>query len=328
MLLLIPTTDYNMEQTNPGKPISLTILHKCNRLKFDSFTLADIKPTAALVPLSGSRACDFTVGGIYLWIDYCRYTRCFLGDTMFIKRGNENDVMHTSFSLPIGIMPIQESVDLLHRYCKGIGIPLRFSGVPADRLDELTSLGAKSVTRLDNWADYIYDANSLAYLSGRKYNKKRNHVNRFISDNPGWKLENITAAHIPAIKAFIAGLPKNPHKPPIADYEHAQAIKTLDNLNDFATFSGAVLTSPSVGIAAVTIGETVGDTLHIHIEKIDHRISGAGEAINTLFARMMTSRNSRIAWINRQDDAGDPGLRQAKKSWHPTTLLHKYNVIF
>lgn len=296
-------------------------------LEFKPFTSSDITMTSRLAAMSRSRACDFTVGGIYMWIDYFRYTRCFVNDTLFIKGVNEDDTTLTAFSLPVGLMPLADSVALLKEYCSCIGMPLRFSAVPEGRLDELTALGARSVTELTDWADYLYDINSLATLKGKRYNKKRNHVNRFMAENHGYTLRDLTIGDIPAVTEFLDNLPQNDNKPLMARYERDQVRHILTNYKDYP-FEGGVLTTPAHGIVAFTIGEIISDTLHLHIEKIDHETAGAGEAINTLFARAMMTRHGQLTTINRQDDAGDPGLRHAKMSYHPQSILRKYNVIF
>lgn len=77
-----------------------------------------------------------------------------------------------------------------------------------------------------------------------------------------------------------------------------------------------------------TAAEIIGDTLIIHIEKMDHEVAGAGETINKLFAAEMLHRHPQLRYINREDDAGDPGLRYAKESYHPLRLLRKFNVRF
>ena len=87
-----------------------------------------------------------------------------------------------------------------------------------------------------------------------------------------------------------------------------------------------MLSTPSDGIVAFTLGEVIGDTLYVHIEKMSHDIAGAGETINRLFASMMTTIHPSVQYINREEDVGDPGLRHAKESYHPLELLKKYNV--
>ncbi len=42
----------------------------------------------------------------------------------------------------------------------------------------------------------------------------------------------------------------------------------------------------------------------------------------------MKEKYPEIRFINREDDAGDIGLRMAKESYHPIEILKKYNVSF
>ena len=75
------------------------------------------------------------------------------------------------------------------------------------------------------------------------------------------------------------------------------------------------------------MGEVIGDTLFTHIEKMDHEVPGAGETINKLFAEHILTKYPEIRYINREEDAGDEGLRQAKLSYHPAIILNKYDIV-
>ena len=75
------------------------------------------------------------------------------------------------------------------------------------------------------------------------------------------------------------------------------------------------------------MGEIIEDVLYVHIEKADRNLNGLYEMINMSFSKDMKETYPSLAYINREEDAGDPGLRKAKESYHPVMLLNKYNVL-
>lgn len=295
-------------------------------LDFRQMTVADLPEILPFLQKAPWRTCDFTAGGMLMWVDYFRYSFCIVDGTLFVKGLAEDDVSLPAFSMPIGQMPVDRAVALIREYCRANAVEPRLSAVPEEALPLLMPLNPKSVTELTDWADYLYDAVSLATLSGKKLNKKRNHVNRFMADNPGYSFDPLDHTNIGAVRAFHDGLVLPADKPVMAEYERMQVTRVLDAPEAYP-FEGAVLSVPGRGVVAFTLGEVIGDTLHVHIEKMDHEVAGAGETINRLFAEMMLGRHPEIAYINRQDDAGDPGLRRAKESYHPLRLLRKFNVV-
>ncbi|MBJ2190165.1 MULTISPECIES: phosphatidylglycerol lysyltransferase domain-containing protein [Duncaniella] len=298
-----------------------------SQLRFRPLTLSDVDKLRPFFSQACCRTCDFTVGGMFMWTDYFDYTYCIFNDTLFIKGVTEDDVTRPAFSIPVGKMGIEESVNILLEHCRREGCELIFSAVPEAYVAPLQALGAKSVEKLEGWSDYLYDAQALATLSGKKLNKKRNHVNRFEAENPGYTFEPLTPDLLPAVREFFNATHLPLSKPALADIERAQVMHVLDNLDAYG-FEGAVLSTPSDGIVAFTLGEVKGDTLYTHIEKMNHEVVGAGETVNKLFAAMMTERQPGLIYINREEDVGDPGLRHAKESYHPSELLDKYNVTF
>lgn len=300
-------------------------------LDFKRVTIDDIPRINAVLTGqygSQSRTCDYSIGGIFMWIDYFDYSFCIVDDTLFIKGVTENDITTPAFSLPVGAMELGEAVGLLRDYCERNGhLPLKFSAVPADRVDELRALGATIIEPLDDWADYLYEGNALATLAGKKLSKKRNHVNRFKTDNPDYTFEPLSASNIENVKAFFDASHLALDKPLLADVERMQVKALLENFDRYPMMEGAVLSTPADGIVAFTIGEVIGDTLYVHIEKMNHLVPGAGETINNLFASSMLAAHPNISYINREEDAGDPGLRYAKQSYHPFALLKKFNIV-
>lgn len=296
-------------------------------LRFRPLHIEDIEILRPFFSQAACRTCDFTVGGTFMWIDYFDYSYCIFNDTLFIKGVTEDDINRPAFSIPVGKMGLEESVALLRDYCRREGCELIFSAVPEVYVAPLKALGARYIEKLDDWSDYLYDAGALSTLSGKKLGKKRNHVNRFEAENPEYRFEPLTPTLLPDVKAFFLAHHLPLSKPAIADIEREQVIRVLDTPGHFG-FEGAVLSTPDHGIVAFTLGEVKGDTLFVHIEKMDHEVNGAGETINKLFAAMMTARHPEVRYINREEDVGDPGLRRAKESYHPTELLAKYNVMF
>lgn len=265
-----------------------------------------------------------------MWVDYFHYEYCIVNDTLFIKGVSEVHPELPAFSLPVGAMPLRESVRMITEYCRREGIAPRLSAVPEDKMAELISVSGGRVEELTDWSDYIYDAAALASLSGKKLGKKRNHVNRFMADNPGYAFEQLGEHNMAEVRqAYMdwigsdatAGLDAAS-----AIEESAQTLAVMDSYGRYP-FEGAVLRDGSGRIVAFTMGELIGDTLFTHIEKMDHTVAGAGETVNKLFAAMMTERHPDLRYINREEDAGDPGLRQAKMSYNPAIVLKKYDVI-
>ena len=296
------------------------------RLRFRPVTNDTLLLINTLLQSSTSRTCDYSIGGIFMWVDLFDYEYCVYQDTLFIKGVSENHPLQTAFSLPIGQMPLEQSVALIVEYCNFYGIPTVFSAIPEDRIDYLLSVIDGDIEELDDWADYLYDVKELSTLEGKKYNKKRNHVNRFFAENPHFLFEPLNSALLPEVLLFHTGMhiDTDGHSE-TAEYEKNECTRVLNRYNSYP-FEGAVLRDETGEICAFTCGEIIGDTLYIHIEKMNHEITGSGETINKLFAGYMLRRHPALKFINREEDCGDPGLRHAKESYNPLMRLRKFNL--
>ena len=295
-------------------------------LKFQPITHADMEKIFQYLQMEQGRTTDFSYAGILMWIDYFKYEYAISDDTLFIKGVVENDTDTPAFSLPVGKLPLKESLDKIRRYCRAEGIPPVLSAVPEYALEELEEDGISSINPLEDWGDYLYDAKMLSTLTGKKMSKKRNHVNKFETLYPESRLEPLDASNIDRAIDFMATVDEEGDDVPMAVEERRMTRKLLDLIKEGdIRLEGAIL---MVGdqVAAFTIGDVKGDTLFVHVEKASRAFDGSYEKINKDFAALMCARHPEIAYINREDDSGDEGLRRAKQSYHPVEILKKYNI--
>ena len=200
-------------------------------LKFKKITLADLPEINRILQESKSRTCDCTIGGIFMWIDYFDYSYCIYRDTLFIKGVSELYPNKPAFSLPLGKMDIAHAINLLKQYCYENKLELRFSAIPEDRLDEFRSVGVRDTEQLVDWGDYLYDIHTLATLSGKKMSKKRNHVNKFEIENPGYSLVAITPENVHRLRVeFDSWSSPEDLDRPTAVEEHRQVVNVLETL--------------------------------------------------------------------------------------------------
>ena len=79
-------------------------------------------------------------------------------------------------------------------------------------------------------------------------------------------------------------------------------------------------------MAGFSFGETVNDTLYVHIEKSRRHCDGCYQTLTNRFAQRYCTPDT--AFVNREEDMGIEGLRKAKRSYHPAFMLKKHAAVF
>jgi hypothetical protein len=174
-----------------------------------------------------------------------------------------------------------------------------------------------------DYNDYIYLRTDLATLVGKKYQPKRNHVNKF-KKTYSYEYLPITSELIPECLRFEAQWCRM-HDCNAADGTGNERQAVLDGLNNFDALGltgGALRVGDD--LVAFTFGMPISaDTFGVHVEKADTRFDGAYAVINYEFANRVPEQ---YIYLNREEDMGVEGLRKAKLSYHPTILLEKYTA--
>lgn len=174
--------------------------------------------------------------------------------------------------------------------------------------------------------DYIYDINDLADLKGRRFQKKRNHLNKFRFLFPHWRTEPISDANLQAVRDFATQWYETRRETdPQGDYhlEQQALTRALNNLSALK-LEGIVLLDGQ-RILAFTLASALTDEIYdVHFEKALDDIDGAYAAINQAFAAYLREMHPHLLFLNREDDMGIEGLRQAKQSYQPHHMAEKY----
>lgn len=294
-------------------------------MNFKILTLEDIDKLRPYFVNNQCRICDCTIGGTFIWRDFFRTEYAIADKVLYLKATYlTGDV---AFASPRGEpCPEKPAYDTIIDYCHSNGLTPRLCAVSANRLEKVRAIYPDAkVTTERAWSDYLYMADDIKNLAGRKYSGQRNHINRFLREREDWRFEKIDANNLTQTREFFEFYAQQHDKDyPALKECNMKALEVLDNLERYGLFGGILLVEGSVVGGA--IGEIVGDTLFVHIEKANTDFKGSYPMLVNQFAK--TFAQGEVTRINREEDDGVEGLRISKMSYHPCTLLDKYVVEF
>ncbi len=180
--------------------------------------------------------------------------------------------------------------------------------------------GLFEFTPLTDLFDYVYSAEKLATLAGKKLHAKRNYINRFEALYD-WEYRPITADNA----ADCRYLDRLWEKERSAVGEEAVIDKALTEFEELKLDGGVLYVNGRP--AAFTLGERVCcDTFIVHFEKALAEIEGAYPMINREFVRHVLAKYPEVRYINREEDMGLENLRRAKRSYYPDFMVEKYQA--
>jgi hypothetical protein len=172
--------------------------------------------------------------------------------------------------------------------------------------------------------DYVYLAEQLRTLGGRRLHQKKNHYNFFVSHNQ-FECLPVTRELAPELLAVQESwLATKEERETVPDHHLLYEVEAVHELiKQFDSLNQLGLAIRIDGrIAGFTMGEIMSpDTVLVHIEKADYEIRGLFVALSSHFCRQLPPD---IVYVNREQDLGLPGLRQSKESLKPDHMRRKY----
>ena len=268
------------------------------------------------------RGCEYSFANLTLW---GRQQVAFLhGCVAFFSHFYGRSV----YPYPIGPGDRRAVIEEILRDAHERGIPCRITGMTeADRAELEAWFPDTFLFRSDrDGSDYVYAIDDLAELKGRKFQKKRNHVNRFRAEHPDYQVLPLTVCNMPLAQHMVNEWYRLRMKAdPAGDYLLENIALARGFLNYVPLGMEGIMLMDRGQVLAVTMGSRRSpDTFDIHFEKAREDVDGAYAAVNAEFARYLREKYPEVRYLDREDDMGLEGLRKAKLSYNPHHLLEKY----
>ena len=264
--------------------------------------------------------CDHTLGGALMWRN-CFHTR-FSWDDCCLYFKSEVGPGKWAFTPPTGDWKV--GIERLKKHCEETGEVFLLCSVSEEQREwiEKRYPGYHSVPARD-WFDYLYLREKLQTLSGKKLSGQRNHRNYFVKTYQNWRFEALNSQNVSLAKEFFFRYNESTEKNSEYFQEEKKAVaEVLDNLEIYGFFGGMILVEDRV--VAFSLGEIIGDTIFVHVEKADREYRGSYQIMVTEFLSHFADET--VVYVNREEDVGDPGLRYSKEAYHPERLLAKYTI--
>ena len=288
-------------------------------LTFHPLTLSDREAMQAVTLLSGRRNCNYTFANLVGW-QFWYYTEVCVLENAVVLRYTFDDrrayMVCTSEALS------SELIEALFDNSNG---NLTLMGLEDSQVAQLSTFNfhlSISSEPVRNQYDYIYRRTDLATLHGRHLDAKRNHIHRFRAEHPDFEYRPLTPEYFDECRRLTEIWQGEKDVSDTRDAEQQVMETIFANWDALGMIGGSIFVDGRM--VAFTYGSAVTtDTFDICVEKADRHVEGAFAIINQQFAEHLPEQ---YIYLNREEDMGIPGLRQAKLSYHPEILL-TYNVV-
>lgn len=293
-------------------------------LKFKKIELADKEWIDKILLTTSRPSLEYNFTTLFIWQSIYNTSAAEKDGFLFIMAGKTSE--YRGFMFPMGTGDVKKALGELDAYCKKENMPMIFYSLEKEHCEILESLypGRFEFEESRDDEDYIYTAESLRTLTGKKLSSKRNHINRFVENNPDWTYEEMNRDNIPeAMDMHMQWCDNMDCKGNAGLQDETCAVRRAFKYFDELGLSGGILRAGGK-IVAFTMGDELNEnTFIVHIEKAYAEVQGAYPMINKQFV-IHTCDN--YEFVDREEDTGEEGLRRAKLSYQPYRLAIKYNA--
>lgn len=309
------------------------LLNECKKLEFHKPDFEEASELSRIYALRDNKTCDSTVLDTYIWKELYNTRICKLEDAAFILMQDGKGYFASMPYCKEEDLP--KAFELLKSFFhEELKSPLRIDLADEDALkvlgfDDVTNNEEYLIEEESDLKDYLYDAEGLRTLAGKKYQKKRNLVNKFMKEYEGrWEYKTMCCTDEYFLEEFMkkwidVKLSEGVERKDTLLIEKDGIIDILRNCDKVTYRVGGIFIDEM--LEAFTIGSynSREKMAVISIEKGNPDIPGIYQVINQQF---LQNSYEEAEIVNREDDMGIEGLRHAKESYNPIGFARKYRV--
>lgn len=296
-------------------------------MEFSSISIDDKQKINEYLIKANAGICDHCFTDIYMWQSH--YQTKFYADNefLFIKTASL-ETGEDYYMCPVGTGDLKSAILKVEKQAEQEGKEFVLVSITEETMQEIEQIMPNYFDFEENRdsADYVYSAEKLITLAGKKMHSKRNFINRFKAEFAGrWSYENLNDDNYLDAWEFH----KKWHKE-ASGAEEEESLKAetcaikrvLDNYKQLDILGGLIRIDGEV-VAFTLATKSTDDMFVIQIEKGDVSYTGVYPMINQQFA---TENCADVTYINREEDLGIEGLRTAKLSYKPEIIRMKYSA--
>lgn len=293
-------------------------------LEFKSVQLKSVPRLRKYYSKCSYRLCEYSAGVKLMWRQHWHPAFAESHGCLVILNRSHHFGHIFDYPVPLpGIGDVDAALDDIDDWCREQGMPPIFGVVPEEEREHLMNRYPYTVVDNDRlWQDYLYRAEDLMTFAGRRYSGQRNHINKFRKLYPTAVYRPITREDADKVEAFWEEFHQIFNKEhALAKMELCSARKLMRQVGKPWVRAGAIELEGK--FIAIALAEVCGDTLVCHIEKGLPQYEGVYPTMVQSFA---AANAEGLRWINREDDAGDKGLRTSKLQYLPAELGAKVRI--
>ena len=307
-------------------------MQDAKKLQFSAMRAEDSTRIAPYFYRRANKTCDSCALDSYLWREYCDILIAEEEDkALFLLMDREGE-KYTAMpycdeeDLPIYFREIEEYFNEVLQQ------PLKIYLADEEAVEflALKENPRYLVKEEEDFKDYLYDAEELRTLSGKRFHKKKNLVNKFKREYEGrWEYRSICCSEKVVVWEFLdrwyqSRIKEEGNGEDTLEYEIKGIHEVLQNCMSIDHYIGGIFIDGRLEAFSIGAYNPREEMACISIEKGNPEIPGIYQVINQEF---LVHEFPQAKFVNREDDMGLAGLRKAKESYNPIGFARKYMVV-